>query len=526
MSTNGQQLSLLFQAQPPLMSVNDIYQTANEGVLQKFKEDRRLERKPSSYPAKALGDYFSMFANTVPDGGLIIIGMENDGSFSGCSKLAQDGLNRIERTRDIYCPDARYDYKRIAVSRADGEADFVMLFRVFYRADKVVKTVSGDAFVRVGESKTKLSSEEVRELEIDKGQVDLEQEPSGFTYPQDFDLDLVRQFAANYRTNRGLADEITSEEILELRHLGKITAGVFSPNVACALLFARDPLSRFPGCKIRFLRFDGEKEGTGDKFNAVKDIWIDEGSIPKQIVEAERVLDAQIRDFSRLGADGIFYTAPEYPKVAWYEAIVNACVHRSYGLRNMNIFIKMFDDRLEIESPGAFPPLVTPENIFYVHHPRNPYLMDAMFYLKFVKCAHEGTRRIRDTMAEMSLPQPEFAQKEKQEDNFSQVRVTLRNNIKHRKVWIDKDASHVIGEAIFKTLSQDERRVINFIVEYGNISVSQVQRLTGRTWHSAKKLLLNLKLRDILIDQRNPALDRDPGARFFLRTTPPRGIRI
>jgi len=52
--------------------------------------------------------------------------------------------------------------------------------------------------------------------------------------------------------------------------------------------------------------------------------------------------------------------------------------------------------------------------------------------------------------------------------SYSQVRVTLRNNIKHRKVWIDKDASAVIGEAIFKTLSQDERRVINFVVEYDN----------------------------------------------------------
>lgn len=282
------------------------------------------------------------------------------------------------------------------------------------------------------------------------------------------------------------------------------------------MLFAKDPASRFPGCQIRFLRFDGEREGTGEKFNAVKDIWIDQGSIPRQIIEAERVMDAQIRDFSRLGADGIFYTAPEYPKTAWYEAIVNACVHRSYGLRNMNIFIKMFDDRLEIESPGGFPPLVTPENIYYVHHPRNPYLMDAMFYLKFVKCAHEGTRRIRDTMAEMSLPQPEFAQKEKQEAAYSQVRVTLRNNIKHRKVWIDKDASAVIGEAIFKTLSQDERRIINFVVEYGNISVSQTQRLTARTWHSAKKLLISLKERKILKDKRTPGLDRDPGARFYL----------
>lgn len=184
----------------------------------------------------------------------------------------------------------------------------------------------------------------------------------------------------------------------------------------------------------------------------------------------------------------------------------------------MNIFIKMFDDRLEIESPGGFPPLVNAKNIYDVHHPRNPYLMEAMYYLKFVKCAHEGTRRIRDTMLDMNLPLPEFAQKEKQEASYTQVRVTLRNNIKHRKVWIDKDASAAVGEAVFAKLSQDEKRVINFVVEYGNISVSQTQRLTARTWQSAKKLLVGLKEQNILDDKRNPSLDRDPGARFFLRT--------
>ncbi len=73
--------------------------------------------------------------------------------------------------------------------------------------------------------------------------------------------------------------------------------------------------------------------------------------------------------------------------------------HRSYGLRNMNIFIKMFDDRLVIESPGAFPPFVTPDNIYDSHHPRNPHLMNALYFLDFVKCANEGTRRMRDMMA-------------------------------------------------------------------------------------------------------------------------------
>ena len=237
------------------------------------------------------------------------------------------------------------------------------------------------------------------------------------------------------------------------------------------------PDNYFSGCKIRFLRFEGEVEGTGDAWNTTKDIAIDNGSIPHQIQRADEVLTAQLREFSRLGKDSKFYLAPEYPKDAWYEAIVNACVHRSYEQRTMNIFVKMFDDRLEIESPGAFPPFVTPENIYEMHKPRNPRVMDAMFYLDFVKCAHEGTRRIRDSMVNFNLPNPEFAEKKLL---TPLVRVTLRNNVKQRKVWKDKDASHIVTDAIWKTLTEHERHIINFIAEYGSIGVSQVPEINWK----------------------------------------------
>jgi ATP-dependent DNA helicase RecG len=477
------QLAFDFSRPLALLSVDEIYESADQALLDRVKEDRRIERKPCGIHPKTLGEYFSMWANSLPDGGIIAVGLEDDGTISGCSSLTQEKLNNLEQTGMVYCPDSRYQSKRISVTRPDLQEDFIILFRVCYRADKVVETVSHDAFARVGDSKKRLSQEEVRELQIDKRQVDLEREPIDLNYPADFDLELIQQFAKEARQSRGISEDTSDEEILELRRLGTIKYGTFSPNVACALAFAKDPAQRFPGCKIRFLRFDGEVEGSGERFNAVKDISI-EGPVPRQIESVAQVLLSQIRDFTRLGPDQKFYTAPEYPKPAWYEAVVNACVHRSYGQRNMNIFVKMFDDRLVIESPGGLPPFVTPENIYNMHQPRNPNLMDAMFYLKFVKAAHEGTRRIRDTMAEMNLPKPEFEQV-----GSALVRVTLRNNKKQRKVWIDAEASQVIGETLAKTLTADEKRVINFLAEHKIINVSQVQRLTSKTWPAAKKLL-------------------------------------
>ena len=89
----------------------------------------------------------------------------------------------------------------------------------------------------------------------------------------------------------------------------------------------------------------------------VKNISI-ERPVPLLIREIAEVLRGQLREFSRFGENGKFDTVPEYPEEAWYEVLVNACVHRSYGLKNMNIFVKMFDDRLVVESPGGFPPLL------------------------------------------------------------------------------------------------------------------------------------------------------------------------
>lgn len=219
--------------------------------------------------------------------------------------------------------------------------------------------------------------------------------------------------------------------------------------------------------------------------------------------------------FSAQGKDGKFFRAPEYPKVAWYEALVNACVHRCYsnGLKNMVVFVKMFDNRLEIESPGPFLPHVTSENLYGTSHPRNPKLMHAMYFMKYVKMAAEGTRKMRDTMKEMQLPEPKFSQKE---ISYSRVRVTLTNNIRLRRLWVDADATAIVGAALIGTLTENEIRLVNFIAEHGKINVVEGVRLTGLSWETTKKALAKLASRGILEHVHRTDLERDPQAHFRL----------
>jgi ATP-dependent DNA helicase RecG len=340
-------------------------------------------------------------------------------------------------------------------------------------------------------------------------------------FSKDFNLNAISEYTSAVISRRHLTPDKTDVEVLILRRLGRMEKSKFIPNMACVLLFANDPMLEIPGCKIRFLRFDGKEEHTGQKWNAVKDETI-EGTVPHLIVQTAKILDAQLREFSRLGKDGTFISAKEYPSDVWYEAIVNACCHRSYAQKNTVIFIKMFDDRLEIESPGGFMPFVNPETIYERHVPRNPHLMNALFYLEYVKCAAEGTKRMKRAMLDADLPEPKFMQHEL---SHTAVRVTLKNNIEHRKVWVDSDAAAVVGQVISASLSVHEKRVINFVAEYGNIGVSQTQRIIGRSWPYSKRLLDKLVERNILDHHKNnPEYERDPSARYFLKqakTEPP-----
>jgi ATP-dependent DNA helicase RecG len=510
------QLSITFPKHFAVLSPDEIYAEISQALLAELAEDRRLERKSSGIHGKELGDYICMWANTIPDGGLIVIGMEDKGAFSGCHKLSAQQLNTLEKAHYAYCPDAKVDSKRVEIASSDGCASFVVVIRILYREDKVVRNASGDAFVRRGDEKHKLSADEIRELEIDRRQVDLEKEPTLLRYPDDFNPELVRRFIDGVRKMHQPLQQYRDIEVLEQRRLGTIKNDFFIPNNACVLAFARDPCAMFPGCQIRFLRIDGEVEESGEKYNVVKTIPI-EGPIPYLISQTAEVIKGQLRDFSRTGPDGLFYGAPEYPLAAWFEALVNACVHRSYGLKNMNIFVKMFDDKLVIESPGGFPPLVTPENIYNMHNPRNPTLMRTMWYLDLVKEHSEGTKRMRDSMQGMDLPAPQFQQTETG-IGFAAVRVILRNQYKQRKVLVDVDVTRILGDALAKNLSAYEKRVLNFVAEHGKINVTQCHRLVPSLpkWHSAKRFLQKLADKGLLVHVHSPIIKRDASAYYKL----------
>ena len=76
---------------------------------------------------------------------------------------------------------------------------------------------------------------------------------------------------------------------------------------------------------------------------------------------------------------------------------------------------------------------------------------------------------------------------------------TLRNNVSNRSNSLDSEAYKILGETIAFTLNQEEKKIINYVLEHGKIKTSDALRILKTTrWHTAKKTMDGLMVRGIL----------------------------
>lgn len=141
--------------------------------------------------------------------------------------------------------------------------------------------------------------------------------------------------------------------------------------------------------------------------NVIKDV-IFEGKILDLITASVDYLQTQIKEKTYLGADARFVTEEEYPSFVRQEMIVNAVTHRAYSISGTDIQIKMFDNRIVVESPGQLPGLVRKENIRYTHFSRNPKIAEFLKAYQFVKEYGEGVDRMCKELEQVGLKAPEY----------------------------------------------------------------------------------------------------------------------
>jgi ATP-dependent DNA helicase RecG len=357
-------------------------------------EDQWLERKSSRIAPRDLADVLIGFANA--DGGIVIIGL-SDGKIEGTNGNLKRRNAQFQANIDFCAPPVRAKPCLIDCIDSDSQENELLVIEV-EPSDLVHANGKDEVFLRVGDENRKLSFAQRRELLFDKGQVSFEAGPSGAS------LDLVDQpLLREYAIAVGAPDPTRL-----LRARGLATDDKLM--IAGCLLFAESPQAFLPEAFIRVLRYRGRERGTGARQQLVEDVKL-EGPIPTQLQAAREQVKRLQPTRRALGDGGTFEDVPLVPGDAWLEGIVNAAVHRSYSMVGDHIRVEIFDDRIEISSPGRFPGLVD------LNHPlemtrfaRNPRIARVCADLSLGQELGEGIRRMFEEMRQAGLTDPIYTQ--------------------------------------------------------------------------------------------------------------------
>jgi len=93
----------------------------------------------------------------------------------------------------------------------------------------------------------------------------------------------------------------------------------------------------------------------------------------------------------------------------------------------------------------------------------------------------------------------------------------LRNDYRKRKLLLDSEGAAFIDQATFNSLTADERRAVNYVVEHHKIKPVDLMRVCEIRWHRAKIILEQLRAKGIFGEKRRKDIARDPQSYYFLK---------
>lgn len=375
----------------------------NKNLLS-VSEGKTFDRKSARYDLNKLANILIAFANA--DGGTVALGI-SDRRYEGVNLLTPQKKNDIFQIgSQRIVPTIKIEITKKSVENTRGLEDEVWLLTVQPADDKLYVNKKDEVYLRIGDETHRATFEERKSLEFDKGIRAFESQIIDEAILDDLDEEVVAQYKELYGFEGDNLWDLLFPKGLAKRIRNQNDHIIYRLTVAGILLLSKYPTAFIPGARIRFIRYEGREAKTGTDMNIVKQIRI-EGPLTKMLQQASDSLETQLRTFSSLDAkSGKFIDVPEYPKGAWLEGIVNAVTHRGYNYTGDDIRILMFDDWLEIHSPGSLPAVVTLENIRHTHYSRNPYIVRALTDFGWVREFGEGVDRIYIDMNKFFLDDP------------------------------------------------------------------------------------------------------------------------
>ncbi len=236
---------------------------------------------------------------------------------------------------------------------------------------------------------------------------------------------------------------------------------------AAILLFGKQPYSISPTTSFKIGRF-GKR---------ASDLLFQDIIETNLLTMVEKVMDKLndrylIRPISYQGLERM--EPLEYPEAALREAVLNAIIHKDYS--STWIFLRVYDNRLELWNPGELPEELTIDKLKEDHssYPRNPNMAGVFFKAGYIESWGRGTNRIIEALTEAGFPEPVI------EEDMKGLRITFRKDIYTEQ--------YLAGLG----LGENFRKALLFIKENGSITNSQYQNLLSVSKRTATRELQEL----------------------------------
>jgi ATP-dependent DNA helicase RecG len=437
-------------------------------LLATKQEDHFFERKAAEVKSAKLQKAAVAFANA--DGGEIYVGIadakgepESTKRWRGANHI-EDYNQHIQALVEVQ-PSLPME---LAFLKADGLNGYVLRIQI-EKSQAVHKTSDGTVYQRRGaQSLPVVDPALITALSFAKGAVSYEDAALENALAEDVvDSKYLGEFLSDYSPSSGALELALNKNLIDRKS--------FKPKVAGILLFAPDPAVLMPKkCSVRIVRYETKEEDPErDHLGAIELV---EGPLYQLIHRSVARVTEIMSAINVWTVDGP--KAMSYPPETLWEIVVNALIHRDYSMSD-DVQIHIFNNRIEILSPGRLPGFVNKENILDVRYARNPRIVGMLSRYKEPpnKDIGEGLNTAFQKMKEWRLQSPEIT------DEGNYVRVLIPHT----------------------PLATPQEAIMEFLAKHGSVTNRQARDLTGIKSENAVKREFN-KLKDAGLIEMIPEL--------------------
>ncbi len=382
--------------------VSQITQEQLNKILQ-IKEGHFLDLKSIDIKPAKLSRSISAFANA--SAGDIYIGIDEDDNRQGNKIRNWRGFDDPEATNahlqllhEIFPDRNGYDCIFLESQEVSG---LVLQFTI-HKSREIVYASDGKPYIRQGAQNLPVNDPQgLDRLRLYKGINSYETQTIDVESDVIVESETIKKFITSVIPNSMPETWVKKQQLLKY---GK-------PTIAGVLLFSDEPQAIIPKrCGIKIYRYKTkELEGTRETL-AFDPITI-EGCLYVQIQNSVSKIIEVVQEVSKMGKEGL--ESIKYPQDAIHEIVTNAVLHRDYSIVS-DVQVRIFDNRIEIESPGKLPGHITVENILKEQFARNGAIVRIIN--KFPdppnKDVGEGLNTAFQAMAKLRLKPPEICERE------------------------------------------------------------------------------------------------------------------